>query len=67
MRFTEQTTRAQVSLWLAPRSLLLLQGAARYEWHHGIPARKSDLRNGQRVQRQRRVSLTFRTVVLRSA
>jgi alkylated DNA repair dioxygenase AlkB len=67
MRFTEQTTRTQVLLWLAPRSLLLLQAAARYEWQHGIPARKSDLHNGQRVQRGRRVSLTFRTVVLRSA
>ncbi|NDJ87265.1 MAG: alpha-ketoglutarate-dependent dioxygenase AlkB [Chloroflexi bacterium] len=56
MRFTEQQTRAQVPLWLAPRSLLLLQGAARYEWLHGIPARKSDLYNGQRVQRGRRVN-----------
>jgi alkylated DNA repair dioxygenase AlkB len=64
MRFTEQTTRVQVPLWLAPRSLLLLQGAARYQWQHGIPARKSDLHNGQRVQRGRRVSLTFRTVQL---
>jgi alkylated DNA repair dioxygenase AlkB len=66
MRFTEQQTRLQVPLWLAPRSLLLLQGAARYEWLHGIPARKSDLCNGQRVQRGRRVSLTFRTVVLQA-
>jgi alkylated DNA repair dioxygenase AlkB len=57
MRFTEQTTHTQVPLWLAPRSLLLLQGAARYEWQHGIPARKSDLHNGRRVQRGRRVSL----------
>jgi alkylated DNA repair dioxygenase AlkB len=64
MRFTEQTTRVQVPLWLAPRSLLLIQGAARYQWQHGIPARKSDLHNGQRVQRGRRVSLTFRTVQL---
>jgi alkylated DNA repair dioxygenase AlkB len=38
---------------LASRRLLLLQGAARYEWQHGILARKSDLCKGQRVQRQR--------------
>ncbi len=66
MHFTEQQTRTRVPLWLAPRSLLLLQGAARYQWLHGIPARKSDLCNGQRVQRGRRVSLTFRTVLLRT-
>jgi hypothetical protein len=64
---TGQTTRTQVLLWLAPRSLLLLQGTARYEWQHGIPARKSDVRNGQRVQRGRRVSLTFRAVQLDQA
>ena len=27
-------------LWLPPRSLLIMRGAARYEWTHGIPGRK---------------------------
>lgn len=47
---------------LEPRSALLLNGPARLAWTHAIPARKSDLVNGQRVPRSRRVSLTFRTV-----
>ncbi len=45
---------------LEPRSLLILKGDARYTWKHGIAARKSD--NG--VKRQRRISLTFRKVIL---
>lgn len=64
MRLTAPRRGIQVPIWLAPRSLLRLTGAARYEWQHGIPARKSDLRDGQRVPRQRRVSLTFRVVLL---
>lgn len=45
---------------LDPRSLLILKDDARYQWKHGIAARKSD--NG--VKRQRRISLTFRKVIL---
>lgn len=48
------------SIYLEPRSLLILKGDARYKWKHGIAARKSD--NG--VKRQRRISLTFRKVIL---
>ncbi len=45
---------------LEPRSAVCLTGAARYDWTHCIPARKSDVVGGQRVPRGRRVSLTFR-------
>ncbi len=48
------------SIYLEPRSLLILQGDARYIWKHGIPPRKSDLG----IRRHRRVSLTFRKVLL---
>ena len=48
------------AIYLEPRSLLILESNARYKWKHGIAARKSD--NG--VKRQRRVSLTFRKVIL---
>ena len=44
---------------LEPRSLLKLEDVARYKYTHEIPARKSD--NG--VKRQKRYSITFRTVV----
>lgn len=45
-------------------SLLLLSGDARYQWTHAIAPRKSDMIDGQKITRQRRVSLTFRQVIL---
>lgn len=48
------------SIPLEPNSLLVLQGEARYKWKHGIAPRKID--NG--VRRGRRISLTFRKVIL---
>ena len=50
------------TLRLAPQSLLVLAGQARFQWQHAIAGRKSDMVDGQRVARSRRVSLTFRTV-----
>jgi alkylated DNA repair dioxygenase AlkB len=51
---------AEKSIYLEPQSLLILKSDSRYKWKHGIAARKSD--NG--VKRQRRLSLTFREVIL---
>lgn len=51
-------------VYLEKRSLIVLSGDARYKWQHGIPARKSDIVNGLRLERQRRVSVTFRKVIL---
>ncbi len=48
------------NIYLERCSVLLLTGIARYEWKHGIPARKSD---GDKA-RERRISLTFRNVIL---
>ena len=48
---------------LVPRSLVLLYGDARFKWRHGIAKRRSDTLNGQKTVRQRRVSITFRTIV----
>ena len=50
------------NLRLMPESLLGLSGEARLKWRHSIAARKTDIVDGQRVVRSRRVSLTFRTV-----
>ena len=52
------------NLRLMPQSLLGLSGEARLEWRHSIAARKTDIVDGQRAARSRRVSLTFRTVKL---
>jgi alkylated DNA repair dioxygenase AlkB len=64
MDFTHSNTAQKTSLFLPPRSLLLLQGDARYRWQHGIAKRKSDVVDGVKMQRGRRVSLTFRNVTL---
>ncbi|WP_395774269.1 alpha-ketoglutarate-dependent dioxygenase AlkB [Agrobacterium pusense] len=48
---------------LHPRSGLLLMGSGRYDWTHEIPARKSDIVNGVKTVRSRRISLTFRKVI----
>ena len=65
MDFTNQYDRTnKVSVWLAPRSIAVLREAARYTWLHGIPARKSDMWDGRKYARQRRVSLTFRNVII---
>lgn len=56
----KQKGQETVELLMEPRSLVMMYGEARYNWKHGIPARKSD--NG--VPRSRRISLTFRKITL---
>jgi len=53
-------SRERSEILLKPRSLLVLKGPARYEWKHGIAARKSDRFQGTSFRRKRRISLTFR-------
>jgi alkylated DNA repair dioxygenase AlkB len=48
------------SLLLEPRSLLVLSDEARYEWQHGIAARKRDHWDDKTIPRLRRLSVTFR-------
>ena len=52
------------SLHLTPRALLVMADDARYAWRHAIPGRKSDVVGGVTVARGRRVSVTFRTVIV---
>lgn len=47
---------------LFPRTMMLLSGPARASWRHGIVPRHSDPYRGAHVRRQRRVSITLRTV-----
>jgi alkylated DNA repair dioxygenase AlkB len=51
-----------IEVFMPVGALLLMTGSSRFEWTHRICPRKSDMRNGQRVARTRRVSLTFRTL-----
>jgi alkylated DNA repair dioxygenase AlkB len=54
----------KVPLLLQPRSILILQDEARYRWTHAVPGRKKDMVDGRTLLRGRRVSLTFRKVLL---
>ena len=67
MNFSNKQTEQVIPLLLEPRSLVILKNEARYAWTHGIPARKSDDFQGRVIQRRRRVSLTFRKVILDSS
>ncbi len=65
MDFTnKQDKTKKIPVWLAPRSIIVLKDEARYGWLHGIAPRKSDTWAGQTYERQRRVSLTFRKVIV---
>lgn len=64
MVFRHRMSGERRSLMLEPLMLLILSGEARYDWTHEIPARKSDVIDGTRQPRSRRVSLTFRTVTV---
>jgi alkylated DNA repair protein alkB family protein 8 len=59
-----QRDAEQLELRLPVRSLLVLADDARYLWSHMIPARQSDMVDGVRRSRARRISLTFRTVLV---
>ena len=61
MDFRRLADGRQQALLLEPRSLLVLSDEARYQWQHRIARRKSDLWQGLRLPRARRVSVTFRS------
>lgn len=64
MNFVHPKKQLKMSLLLEPRSLIVLKDEARYEWTHGIAKRKNDNFQDRIFKRTRRVSLTFRTVIL---
>ena len=64
MRFENRQLGEKIDVELPPRSLAMITGDSRYNWTHAIAARKSDVIDGVRVPRRRRVSLTYRKVIL---
>ena len=67
MDFTNKFDRKKkFPVWLAPRSLVVLSGEARHEWLHGIATRKWDEWDECKYMRNRRVSLTFRKVIIKN-
>lgn len=49
---------------LQKNSIIILKEDARYNWKHGIKHVKADNYNGRKIIRERRVSLTFRKVII---
>ena len=64
IQFTNVKTQEKLAILLDPRSLIVLQGESRYEWQHGIPQRKIDKYEGREFIRRRRVSMTFRNILV---
>jgi len=64
MVFTNEAIDEKIPIILRKRSLVVLKGESRYDWKHSIPSRRSDKINDKTVKRQRRISLTFRRVIL---
>lgn len=62
--FQPKTSNTKTGLLLKRRSLLVMNQNARYNYLHGIAQRKSDLFNEKKRNRSRRISLTFRKVIL---
>jgi alkylated DNA repair dioxygenase AlkB len=67
MTFKHGQSDETKELMLETGSLLVMSGEARYEWLHGIPARKSDIIEHKRLRRERRVSVTFRCTLVSNA
>ena len=61
MVFRPPAGGSKVAQLLDRRSVAIMQGDARYKWTHEIPKRKYE---PGRITRGRRISLTFRTVVM---
>lgn len=64
MNFRDLARSATYEQRLEPCSLVVLQGESRFGWTHGIAPRKSDVYEGATIARGRRVSLTFRNVII---
>ena len=60
MYFEKEEQREEI--YLEPCSLIVLSNEARHDWTHAIPQRQSDMVQGMRLNRTRRLSLTFRTM-----
>ena len=67
MEFTNAESGGKEQLLLEPMSALVVAGEARSLWQHSIPARAADPWMGGELPRARRVSLTFRRMLVHAA
>ena len=64
MDFVHVDGISETSIFLEPRSIIVMTGEASYDWRHSIAPRTADDFNGQVIERSRRVSMTFRNVLV---
>jgi alkylated DNA repair dioxygenase AlkB len=67
MNFINIKSQEKRELILKPRSVVVIKDEARYNWSHGIPARLADQIDGERKNRELRISMTFRKVILKNS
>lgn len=57
-------SKNKIGIFVEPRTLLVMKNESRYNWFHGIPQRKSDKFNNEVIKRERRISITYRKVII---
>ncbi|WP_051359661.1 alpha-ketoglutarate-dependent dioxygenase AlkB [Adhaeribacter aquaticus] len=65
MRFIEIKGGVVVDVEVPRRSVYVMQDEARYKWNHSIPSRKKDIVDGNVKHRERRLSITYRKVIMK--
>lgn len=50
------------NIYTKPRSLYIMSGESRYKWTHEMISVKYDTINDEKIERKRRISITFRNV-----
>lgn len=63
MRFIKISGGDVVDVEMPRRSVYVMQDDARYKWNHAVPSRKKDVVDGNVKHRERRLSITYRTVI----
>lgn len=65
MRFQHKASKEKANKLLEQRSVAIMRGEVRNDWTHEIPKRKKEpTSTGKRKERNRRISLTFRKVIM---
>jgi alkylated DNA repair dioxygenase AlkB len=62
MKFVNPNTNEKYTKYVEPNSLYIMSGDARRIWTHEMPNCNYDLVDGEKIQRGRRISITFRNV-----
>lgn len=65
MRFIKIAGGDVVDVEMPRRAVYVMQDEARYKWHHSMPPRKKDVVDGAVKHRERRLSITYRKVIMK--